>query len=171
MELTEMGGKNKNLAVNLVIILLAGIIAFNFIYKKQDKQLQGLNAKKELETKKNAVLANISILEKKVESFKKLLPAKDAGIVINSIGNIAREMGVKIASIRPAGEQKTQDYLKASYDVNVTCPTYHALGKFVSRLESYQDTYIVDSVSISYQDQTKEIIANLKVSTIAVMEK
>jgi Tfp pilus assembly protein PilO len=163
--------KNKNFVLNMVVILVAVFIAFNFIYKGQEQELQRLVAKKDMEAKKNVVLANISRMEKDIVGYKTLLQKKDAGEAINTINNLARASGIKISSIKPpATEQKTQDYIRSTFDVMLSAPSYHALGKFVSALESYRDVYIVDWVDITSQEPGKELTANLKVSTIVVAE-
>jgi len=164
--------RNKNILANILILLVALFIAFNFIYKKQEKQLADLKAQKELEAKKNAVLENIVKLTEKVDAYKKLFPKKDASVAINTISDIARQQGLKIISIRPpSSEQQTPDYTKSSFDVSLGASSYHALGKFIARLESYQDVFIVDSISLSSQEPKKELNVNLKVSTIAAVGK
>lgn len=163
--------KNKNLLLNVIIIAVACFIAFNFIYKNQEQELQGLVAKKDVEIKKNAVLENIGRLEKKIDDYKTLLPKRDVGETINTINNLARGAAIKIVSIRPlAAEERTANYVKSSFEISLSASSYHALGKFISNLESYQDVYIVESADIVSQEAGKELTANLKVSAIAVKE-
>jgi Tfp pilus assembly protein PilO len=163
--------KSKNILLNFIIIVVALVIAFNFIYKKQEQELQNLMAQKEAELKKNAVLENIVRLEGNIDNYKNLLPQKDVSQTITSINDLAREAKVKIVSIKPLpADQVSTAYAKSSFDVSVSAPTYHVLGKFISSLESYQDVFIVEFVDISSQEQGKELTANMKVSTITVIE-
>lgn len=161
--------KNKNTLLNVLILLIACFIAFNFIYKGQEQQLQSLTARKDVESKKNAVLENIKGMEKKIDDYRSMLPKKEVDEAINTISNLARGEGLKIVSIKPpTSEEKTPEYTKASFDVSLSASSYHALGRFISNLESYADVYIVDSVDIMPQEEGKELTANLKISTIAV---
>jgi Tfp pilus assembly protein PilO len=163
MELTRF--TNKNALLNLVVILIALIIASN-IYKTQNRQVESLKAKKENETKKNTVLEEISNLEKKINAYKTLLPKKDAGVIINNLTDIARQSGVKIGAIRPESEQSFTDYVKLPISLEISASDYHKFGKFISVVESYSDVYIVDSVNISSGSEKQGLLINLKLSAI-----
>jgi Tfp pilus assembly protein PilO len=164
--------RNKNVLLNLAVIVVACIVAFNFVYKKQDKELQDLKSKVETEQNKNVVLANIGQMEGKIEGFKNLLPKRDESEVINTISNLATEAGIRITGIRPSQtQQQTPDYTKSIFEMTLTVGNYHALGKFLSRLESYKDVFIVDNVNIATQEPSKELITNIRVSTIAFADK
>jgi Tfp pilus assembly protein PilO len=166
MDLAGALSKYKNVFVNIAVVLVSLFIAFNFIYKKQQAEMAVLQEKKQTEEKKNVVLDNISLLEKKIDAYTVLLAKKDASAVISSINEMAKASGVKIVSIRPGQEQQASDYMKSSFDLSLQVDSYHTLGKFISRLESYRDVYVVDSVEIR-PDQGKGLSINLKVSSIA----
>jgi len=168
MELTKFINRNKIL--NLAVILLAFIVSYNAIYKKQVKEEQLLKQKISEETKKNDVLKSIGKSEETISAYKNLLPQKDANLNINSISNIAKASNVKITSIRPAPEQRYPDYIKLPFNLVLTMPNYHALGKFISEIENSQDVYAVEVVNISLNEQTKELTVNLTVSSIAITD-
>jgi len=160
--------KYKNTVINIAIIILALVIASN-IYKKQVNDLDSLKQKKEEEIKKCGVLENISNLEKKINSYKNTIPAKDANLVINAISNIARDSGVKILSIKPVAEQRQPDYINIPFDLTVSAANYHIIGELINRLETYQDIYKVDSLEIRSDEKTNELTANLRVSAIGLI--
>ncbi len=166
MELNELTRKYKNNIFNIALIIFALIVANN-IYKKQAKVIESLKAKVDLELKKNDVLNGIGQLEKKINSYKSLLTRKESNVVMNVITNIARDSEVKIISIRPASENRQADYIKFTFALILNTPNYHALGKFISKLESYQDVYSVETVTVASQDETKRALTvNLNVSSI-----
>lgn len=165
MELTEPINKNKNRILNIALIILAFVIASN-IYKKQTKEIESLQAKIDLEIKKNGVLKNIGQLEKEINSYKNFLTKKDSNLIMNTIGNIAKEVGVKIVSIRPNLEQSYPDYIKFPFDLVLSASNYHAIGKFISELESHPDVYVIETLGIRPEYQTKELTVNLKLSTV-----
>lgn len=164
MELKALADKNKIL--NLAVIIVAFIIAGN-IYKQQTKDIESLKSKNNMETKKNAVIENISKLEKSISAYKNFLAKKDASSVINTISNIAKESGVKIASVRPLAEQRYPDYIKSPFSLALSAPNYDSLGRFISKIESYQDVYMVEAIEARFHEQAKELTVNLTVSSIA----
>lgn len=166
MELIARANKNKNKLLNLAVIIIAFIIASN-IYKQQTREIESLKSKSNTETKKNTVIENISKLEKSIGTYKNLLAKKDASSVINTVSNIAKESGVKIVSVRPSAEQRQADYIKFPLNLVLTVPNYHTLGSFISKIESYQDVCVVESIEIRFQEQTKELAVSLIISSIA----
>lgn len=166
MDINELINKHKNKALNAVIILLI-LYCANYIFNKQNKVLESLKKKNESEISKNNVLEGISILERKIDSYKDLLGKKDASYIMNTLSNIAKESGIKIISIRPSGEQVFPEFVKLPFDLIVSSADYHALGKFISRIEDYQDVYMVENIDISPDRQKKELSVNLTISSIA----
>src|SRR5512137_558343 len=112
MALTD-NPRSKNAMMTIIVLLVAAFIAWSFIYKKQEKERFDLLAKQELEKKKNAVLTNIGQLEKGLDRYKALLPAKDQDVVMNTIGDLAKGTDVKILGLKPSTQvAKTTDYKK-----------------------------------------------------------
>lgn len=164
MDLTELN-KYKNKLFNIAVIILALIFTSN-IYKKQTRDIEALKGTRDVEIKKNKTLDSISQLEKKINAYKNLFSKKDASLVINTTGNIAKELGIRIVSIKPGAEQRYPDYIKLPFDLVVNTSGYHALGKFISKLESCQYVYSIEVVNIRFESQTGELTVNLKLSNI-----
>src|SRR3989338_180475 len=168
---------SKNVMLNLAVIILALIIAGN-IYKNQTQALEALKEKKEMELKKNAVLADIGSLENRIYAYKDLLNVKDLSSTINKINSMAREVDIKIVSIRPQAEKDYVVYIKYFFDLEVTARNYHHLGKFISRIEDSPDIYIIERTDIKPesrmqeqgQEETKENSANISISTVFLNE-
>jgi len=165
MELTGLIVKHKNKILNITIIILALIIASN-IYKKQLKETELSKSKKDSEMKKNDVLNNISQLEKRINAYKYLLTQRDTSLIIDTFGNMAKELGVKIATIRPGQEQKHPDYIDFPFDLVITANSYHALGRFISAVESLPDVYMVEILDIKYESYAGQLAVNLKLSAV-----
>jgi len=165
MDLTGLIDKHKNKILNIVVIILALIIAGN-IYKKQLKETELLKREKDGEIKKNTLLNNITQLEKRINAYKNLLAKRDTGLVINTISNIAKESGVKITSLKPGYEQRYPEYIKFGFDLMIATASYHTLGTFISAVESLRDVYMIDSLDIRYEGGTKGLAVNLKLSTV-----
>lgn len=166
MELSDLTGKHKNAALNIGLIIVAFLIAQN-IYKNDSRQVDELKNKGVLEQQKNDELDKISKLEKKIDYFKGLFSEKDSGLVMSAIAGIARESGVKIVSMRPTVQgQDLSEYLKYYFDLTISADDYHAIGRFVSRLESFKDIYFVDDAQIASRNQENGYSVTLKVSYI-----
>jgi len=162
---------NKNIFINIAIILIALPIAIN-IHKFQLKNIKLLEEEKGIEIKKNEVLENIGQLEKIISSYKDYLNKKDISLVMNNLSNTAKGAGVNIISFRPHTPEDYPMYIKYSFDLVIGVDSYHALGKFISDLESSPDVYFVDKLTIrsTQKDrelaQTDTLIINLTLSTI-----
>lgn len=167
METRELINKYKNSIFNIALILLALIIVSK-IYKKQNETIKLLQKQTQEAIQKNEVLEKISQMEKKINLYSSLFSKKDASSDINTIGNIAKESNIKIISIRPLSEQRSSEYIKIPFDLTVLAPNYHALGKFISRVENQQDVYLIDSMDISSDIERKELTVNLKINTVVL---
>lgn len=165
MELGDFIDKYKNKIFNIGIIILVLIISSN-IYKKQLKEIEVLGEKIELETKKNQALESIIHSETRINTYKNLLAKKDTSLIINTISNIARESRIKIVSIRPMPERKYEDYIKVPFSLILSASEYHAVGRFISKLESSQDVYTVESMEIKSEPLTKELAVDLTINSI-----
>jgi Tfp pilus assembly protein PilO len=171
MGLESQINKNKNKVFNIVLIVIALIVASN-IYKKQVADINTLKANIEEEEKRNKTLVNIGKLDTKIESYRVLLPKKETSSYMNDINNIARDAGIKIMSIKPSGEETSPDYTKYLYDLTVSSSDYDSLARFINTLEVNKTVYMVDLLDIrsSSYNKEKELSANLRVSAVAMLE-
>jgi len=163
---------NKNSILNIAIIILAIIFAFN-IYKGQNITLEWLKQKRDTELKKNEVLGDIGQLENAMNSYKKFFN-RDSSQVINILNNIARDSSVKIISIKPQPEVISTIYINYPFNLSLSVDNYHALGRFVSRIESYSNVYVVEKVEVkpsskaSKADKESRLNVDLRVSAVSL---
>lgn len=165
MNSTQFLHKHRNTIPHLIIVVLAIIIASN-IYKSQKLALAKIRAVNETELKKNRVLGSISKEKRKTDAYGRMLKKKDASAIIASLGAIAQETNVQIESIKPLGEQTYGDFLTLPFNISIRAPNYHVLGKFVSRIESYRDFYIIESLRVQLSKQADSLQATLIVSAV-----
>lgn len=147
MGIADLINKNKSKAYNVAVVILALLIASS-IYKCQVGTAQTIRGQKEIEAKKSEVLRDISALEKRINSYKDILTKKDTASIINTISNIAKESGVSLDSIRPQSEVDYPIYTEHSFILAISCDSYHAIGKFISKLEGDPAVYIVRNTKI-----------------------
>lgn len=139
--------ENKEKIFSITILILALLIAAA-IYRSQSRHLYLLTIKKDTEIKKNAVLGKIKESEKKIKFYKGLLKEKDASSIVNAINNIAKDSGVQIISIEPQAEEKQSLYVNYPFILTINADNYHAIGKFISKIESYSNVYFTQAISI-----------------------
>lgn len=151
---------NKNILVHLGIIIFALLIASN-IYKGQKNALRALEKKENLELKKNKVISNINQLEKLLVSYRNLF-VKDPSLLITTISNIAREADVEIVSLKPQKEIGLPMYIKYPIELTLGANSYHSLGRFLSKLESYPQVFVVENLRISPDVSASEERRGLK---------
>ncbi|MGE5197716.1 MAG: hypothetical protein ACM3IL_04355, partial [Deltaproteobacteria bacterium] len=84
--------------------------------------------------------------------------------------------GVKILSLRPLPEEGFPLYVKYTYDLTLEANSYHAMGKFISKIESSPFIFKVEYISMQPQANIQKgklelITANLKISTVLLKAK
>ena len=164
----------KNIKIiNIVVIVVAVIIAYNFIYKKQMAEVAQLSEQRDAEIKKNKLFKDLNAYEKKIASYKKVLSKKDPDAVMSGISNIARQSAVTIASLRPGEQSIGPDYTSTSFTASVSAADYDAMGKFVSRLENDGGMFLaVDNFKInSDKGASKSLLASLRITTYMLNEE
>lgn len=168
----EQINKYKNLAINIAIILLALVIAFN-IYQGSLSTSASLKAQISAEEKKNIELEKIVKMEKRIDSYKDLLPGKDTSAVMDAIIGFAKASGVKVLSVKPLQEESRVDYLKRSFNVVMRARTYNNLARFVNMLEGSDNVYIVENIDMDRagSQDNSELTANLRISSVSATVK
>lgn len=141
----------KNIILNIILVLAAVFISLR-IYANQQKNMGLLDKKKVDELNKNKMAGEISQSEKKIIAYRDYLNKKDVNSVIGTIGELAVSSSIKLVSVRPEKEQPLQVYIKQPFTLSLAVPDYHTLGKFIAKLESHPDIYIVNSISVMPND-------------------
>jgi len=175
MDINEIFEKNKNIILNLGVVVLALFIALQ-IYNGINEKINSLTRQKDTELKKNEASVEIASFEKKIDAYKKVLVKRDLGSVMDAVSAVAKQYAIKVLSIKPDQEEAGPDYIKSSFSLVIIAPDYHALGNFVSRIESYEDIYFVDEVNIGSPDTRGAVRevgtglkVDLKISTISYL--
>jgi Tfp pilus assembly protein PilO len=170
MELNELFNKHKNKIINAVVILVALFVSNN-INKQHNSEIATLSEKRTVELNRNSKVDEIVKLDKRVISYKNLLVKRDVGQLITDLSNFASESEVIIVSLRPEVEQKFKNYLKVPFDLSVSAKGYHAIGKFISEIESSQDVFVVESFSIRVDTQSRTLNTEIRLSSLSFLEQ
>jgi len=140
--------RNKNKIINFGVIILALIIALQF-YRSTNKQIDSLIQQQNNELKRNKIIEDIAILEKKTDIYRKMFVKKDLASIVDVISGIAKNTLVKIVSIKPDIEETLDNHISSTFLITLKAPSYHALGNFISKIENYKDIYLVKEISIN----------------------
>ena len=143
---------------NNIIIAAAGIIVFTIFIGIVFTYIPFKNSSKELRFKilaekdKNAIIAGINLSGKRLESYsKRTLDIKDPSWFLKEISRIASEVGIEASFVKSEDSEDTNLYAKLGVEINVHT-TYHQLGVFLSRIESEEKFFKVESLSMKRLD-------------------
>ncbi len=170
MDMADFLNKYKKNTLNVIVIIAALIIAGN-IYKGQSKTIALLKERKESEAKKNELLLGLSQLENKMSMYKDAIGKKDVSLIINTVSGIAKDTGVNIISLKPEDAQADSFYMRYPFVLDVQANNYHSIGKFISRLESSPDIYIVELLTIRAEAEDSaenKLNADIRLNTIGL---
>lgn len=160
--------KASKKVVNIAIIVVTLIVSL-VILGVQSRNTQALRAKSATEIKRNDLLKDIARYEKTIKLYKSIFSKKDASAVMNTINNIARDSKVRVISIKPGNEEKQPLYVRVVFTLTIGVDSYHAVGKFVHKLETQPEAYFIESISIRPQEESNSVnnlIANVTLSII-----
>lgn len=164
--------QNKNIVLNSLILLIVFIFSFK-IYLKQANLVTILSETKSVESNVNQVLNSIIELDKTANAYTQFVNKKDLGSVLNTLTSIAKSSNVKINSVKPLEFIDYPLYLQYPYSITVKTDSFDHIGKFLSKLESHSDVYIITNANIrteiisdSSGEESEILILDLIVNTI-----
>ncbi|MCX5700816.1 MAG: type 4a pilus biogenesis protein PilO [Candidatus Omnitrophica bacterium] len=160
--------KHKNKILNIIILIIAVIIAFK-IYNSQLAKAEQLKKDIQTESNKNEVLNDLVGLEGRLENYKNQFTRKESREFMNKINTLAKQNGLTIVSIKPRTEELKNDYSRIAFDLTVNVRNYHDLGRFINNIENNADIYRLDSAEVVAGDDNK-LSANLIISSIVYTE-
>ena len=153
--------KIPNIIITIIIIIIAVMI-----YNRQLESIAALKKKVVVEEDKNKILKDLADLKKRVDAYLNLLARKEVRVFMNSVQTFAKDSGVTINSIKPKSEQLKTGYIVLPFDLEATAPNYHALAKFINKIENSRDVFFVDSSNIASAGKEDNLKVNLTVSSI-----
>ncbi len=169
MNNSSFEGKIKQNLLNVVVLVLAVIIAFK-IYQSKVIEINDLKAQKETETNKNSVLAEISKVEKEIDALSEKINNKSLSALLDKVSDFAKNSSVEISKITPQKEIGMGAYTKYSYELILSSDSYHKIGNFVSMLENSPDIYRIENLAINSKTVSgpRLVTATLTVYTILI---
>ena len=173
INLGEMFYQHKNKVVNTAILILAMLLAHN-IYQHQLRVGASLRQRIDTEEKKNVILNNIQLLEKKIKDYKNFFNRKDISVAMNIISEITQNFAINVVSIKPLTPKEKPLYIKHFFYVKLEASNYHEIGKFIGKLESRSELYCVEDLRISqlhsYGQERRALGVELTISTILLKD-
>jgi len=167
--------KNKNMLINFAIIILAFFIAFRF-YSQANSKVNLLMQQQERELKVNKAVEEVSALEKKGNAYKQVFVKKDLTSIMEMLAGVSKVTQTKIESVKPGTEDSASGYLSSTFLITLKAPSYHALGDFISRIESQKDVYLISEMKVVSNFSEAEVVADnieltvsLRINTITYL--
>ena len=153
----------KKIALAVLACVVVLYIDFSFFLKPQIQNTVNLGArirqlKSDIGTLNNDLLSLQQMKKEYTELLsktKKIINQEQLPILFKEISDMARKSNIKIMQLKPVKEGAEQEdasaqgnFMPVVLELNLTGP-YHALGRFISNLESSEQFMAVQGLSIS----------------------
>jgi type IV pilus assembly protein PilO len=143
---TALGTRHKALLLGAGLLVFGGIAARGLVWEPAGARLEKLRIQKEAELEKKRILEATAAFRKNLAPQESLLLTEaDAAPLLEALDALAEEAGLAIASIAPMKPEKKGFYVKVPVEIR-SRSTYHALARFVSRVESAPRFFKLDRI-------------------------
>ena len=140
--------QRKDIIVFALIVILAFLIGYNGIYKQKLNKIDSIRLQFEEEKKKNDVLGDINILERKLQvDQKRSFSTADTTQLLDRVSQAAEEVDIKIEGFNPLPTVYRKHYTKLPLRISLRCE-YHKLGQFLSLIESNKESIWVKELGM-----------------------
>lgn len=149
MSKSAISTEQKQLILTLLVFLGGGFIGWRAIIASDLEAHNKLLAAGQDEIKKQALMVEIKELENQNVAFtrEKFLDTSEVSWLVKAINAIAKDSGVVISSVTPLETERGKDYQKLMLKIETQC-SYHALGDFVSKIESYPKLIKLSAINL-----------------------
>jgi len=135
--------------INFLVLIILIIVAYK-IFVAGQKKVEDINAETQVALQKNAVLTQISQSERRLKNLNRQIVNKDKNALLPTLNAVAKDCQVKIIAInRLPIDDRSSGYSKYPFSLNIAVDNYHALGKFISAVESHPFLFSIDSMRVS----------------------
>ena len=127
------------LMITAIVLTVSILIGFNFIYEPNMKELRALEQMQGEELEKKSLLDEIATYEKKIALYQKhwVPRGKEEVELLNRVRDIAAECQVQVTALTPQSKREFWGGGSRKFPIAISFEgTYHALGDFISKVES-----------------------------------
>ncbi|MBN3038029.1 MAG: type 4a pilus biogenesis protein PilO [Candidatus Omnitrophica bacterium] len=144
--------KYQNKAIFILVFLLVCFIGYNLVLKYNQTKIASVKEEIEKEKKKGELLIDISILDRKMKTFRsRSFPSTEITPLLDMITPLAKECGIAIETFSPRPLSHKEGFAYIPLEIPLRCG-YHQVGKFISLLESNKELIRVQSVRLGKLD-------------------
>lgn len=148
---------NKIIVFSAAIIAATFIIGTLFIYMPFSNRKIMLRSGILRERDRNLLIGKIRALSRHLKVYKKMIPeGRDVSWLLSTASDMATNEQIEISSIKPLTPEDRGLYTKLCVTLD-TVSTYDQLGRFISRIESYEKFLRIERIDIKRLDLDKEI--------------
>lgn len=137
-----------------VAVILSGaaaaafLIGWNFLLKPDLTKLRESEERVRQAASKHKTISRIFAAEQKIKGYKgRFAPSADTSWLINFLSASAKQSRVSLTSVTPSTVNKAQEYEIVALALQ-TRSGYHALGEFISKIESHDSYLLVSDLRI-----------------------
>ena len=168
-----------SIAIGISTIVLGSVLIFApFINKNKALRSDILE-----ERKKNVLIGKIRGYGRHLRVYEKRIPEQGRGVswLLSEVVDMASRENIEVSSVKPGAPEDRGLYIKI-YVIMDTVSTYDQLGRFISKVESYDKFLLVEQTTIKRRDLEKDfnkfsskhsafdVKANIVISTIIFKE-
>ncbi|MBU0759992.1 MAG: type 4a pilus biogenesis protein PilO [Candidatus Omnitrophica bacterium] len=159
--------KKPALKVNKIIVLSAAIGVVTIIIAMAFVIIPFINKDKMLKSEimsgreKNVLIGKIRALGRHLKVYEKRIPEPGRGVswLLGEVSDMAAKERIEVNSTKPGAPEDRGLYVKL-YVVMDTVSTYSQLGRFISKVESYEKFLRVEQITVKRLDLDKDFDRN-----------
>src|SRR3989338_42089 len=153
MKMLEKGKANKIVIFSAIVGTVTLIIGIAFIYIQFLHQNKSLRETILLEREKNVLMGQIRALGRHLKVYERRILEQGRGVswLLSKVSDMAADEHIEISSIRPGTPESWGAYTKL-YVIAETVSTYHQLGRFISKIESFEKFLRIEKITVKRMD-------------------
>lgn len=157
-----------SLVSGIIVLALSGGVGYYMGDVRPRNAVEHLQRQRKEALQEQQLRIHVASLLESLEGAQRLLaPTREADWLLQEVGRLAQESGVKVVSITPHAPRTANELTILSVSVQLAAG-YHQLGHFLSRIESYGRLLQVDELNVTAQAGDGKAQARLIISAFNV---
>jgi len=182
MKINKKEIPNDIAILTAAIILLVSFIGSVFIYMPFRGSAKKVESGISIERNRNVLIAKTRVLREHLNAYLERMPkSSESSWLLEEVSNIASKERIEVSSIKAGSPEKIGHYTKL-YVLLEVYSTYHQLGKFLSKIESQEKFFKVETLNMKRLDfdenferlakkyKAFDVKANIIIATLVLKE-
>lgn len=153
----------------IIVLAVAGLFGYK-VFSEDQREAQRIREQLQQASHLEQQRSQLGASVEEVEAYRRrLAPEGEVAWLVQAVGELAREAGVRLATINPKRPRAFGELTQLSVALHLSA-SYHQLGQLLSRIESAEHFLHVDELDFTLMRQEEGGIAgvDLLISTFHV---